>query len=214
MANLNWYYQELRQVGTDFTDSKQVETYDRNMGGREEEIQDVIKKLKLSEADILLEVGTGTGEIGIGVAKYCKQVIAVDISQTMLNYANKKAINRQVNNISFQLGGFLSFTYNGAPISRIVTHFALHHIPDFWKSVAIKRLYDLLAPGGKLYLRDVVFSFAVEDYEQSINAWIEHMSTNLQSFKKEEWEIHVRDEYSTYNWILDSTSAISSVTAL
>ena len=79
--------------------------------------------------------------------------------------------------------------------------FALHHLPDFWKQVALIRLARALNPSGVLYLRDVVFSFDPPSYETAINEWVERMPT-LSGFLRAEFETHVREEFSTFSWIL------------
>ncbi|WP_252720640.1 class I SAM-dependent methyltransferase, partial [Acinetobacter baumannii] len=60
--------------------------------------------------------------------------------------------------LNTQSAGFLSFTYEANAFDLIISEFALHHLPDFWKAVALARLFNALKPGGKLFLRDIVFS--------------------------------------------------------
>jgi hypothetical protein len=40
----------------------------------------------------------------------------------------------------------------------------LHHLPDFWKQVTLLRMNRMLKTGGLLYIFDVVFDFAPEEY--------------------------------------------------
>jgi putative AdoMet-dependent methyltransferase len=42
------------------------------------------------------------------------------------------------------------------PVDAIVTTFAFHHLPDFWKGIALKRLNRMLKEGGQLYIHDVL----------------------------------------------------------
>lgn len=60
----------------------------------------------------------------------------------------------------------------------------------------------MLRPGGKLYLRDVAFSFRPAEYERAISAWIEHMP-RVTGFSREEFETQLREEHSTFKWVLD-----------
>jgi ubiquinone/menaquinone biosynthesis C-methylase UbiE len=203
MPKFDWFYDEVRQVGTDFTDAEQVKRYDSNMGDRSSEILKLIDVLKLGSSQTVLEIGTGTGSIATGLAAACEHVYAIDVSQVMLDYAAAKAHRHNVQNITFARGGFLSYRHSGKPITRIISHFALHHLPDFWKSVAIQRMYDQLEKGGMLYIQDVVFSFPVRSFETSIDSWIESIIRGGSSFDEAELCAHIRDEYSTYGWILE-----------
>ncbi|MBB3128660.1 ubiquinone/menaquinone biosynthesis C-methylase UbiE [Paenibacillus rhizosphaerae] len=203
MSKFDWFYDEVRQVGTDFTNMEQVKKYDSNMSDRSGEVKKLISVLKLDGSQTVLEIGTGTGSIAVGLASACKHFYAIDVSKTMLEYASEKARLHEVDNITFNHGGFLTYQHIKEPIHRIISHFALHHLPDFWKSIAIQRMYDQLEVGGVLYLQDVVYSFPVRNYEESIDSWIEDMTRNGSSFQEAEWCAHVRDEYSTFGWILE-----------
>ena len=59
-------------------------------------------------------------------------------------------------------------------MDAVITQLALHHLPDFWKLVALKRISQMLKDGGKLYLRDVVFPSNVEDYDVFFNYINDH----------------------------------------
>ncbi|WP_199613555.1 class I SAM-dependent methyltransferase [Paenibacillus alkalitolerans] len=202
MPEFDWFYDEVRQVGTDFTDYDQVMQYDSNMGDRSAEIQKLIHIMKLDNTQTVLEIGTGTGSIAVGVAPSCKQVYAIDVSKPMLDYAAKKARDHKVDNIIFHQAGFLSYRHLGYPVTRIFSHYALHHLPDFWKSIALLKMYDQLEAGGMLYIQDVVFSFPVRNYKASIDFWIENLRAGS-TFDEAELCTHIRDEYSTFGWILE-----------
>src|SRR5438132_1610888 len=75
-------------------------------------------------------------------------------------------------NIAFKHGGFLSYQHEGPPADIVTSKFALHHLPDFWKAVALARIHAWLRPGGIFFLRDVVFSFAAGDCARGVEDWI------------------------------------------
>jgi hypothetical protein len=41
-------------------------------------------------------------------------------------------------------------------VDAVVTTLALHHLPDFWKGMALKRVHGMLKRGGRLYIHDVI----------------------------------------------------------
>lgn len=203
--NPKWYYKE-KQIGVNYLDSKIAEKYDDNhqkFRDFKSEAQDVVDKLEITEEDVVLDFGCGTGGIALNLAKYCKKVICVDISQQMLDILKSKAKKQDIKNIETHCAGFLTYSHEGEEVDKIVSKFALHHLPDFWKSVALLQLADIIKTGGKFYLFDVVFTFSPHDHESSINDMIETMHNLANTSMADETITHIKEEFSTYDWIMD-----------
>ncbi len=205
-SNMKWFYDEAVQVGTDYQDISNVQAYDMQMAkfrDAKKEATDIIKAICLGEEHSLLEIGTGTGNFAIEAAKNCNKVYAIDVSSTMIAYAKQKAQKMGMSNISFFQAGFLSYEHNGAPLDMIVSNLALHHLPDFWKMIALKRIYNMLKNGGTFYLGDVVFSFPIEEYDYKIDNWIDTLKEKVGINFAEEAQMHIKEEYSTFDWIIE-----------
>jgi len=203
---MKWFYDETVQVGTDYQDISNVQAYDIQMAkfrDVKKEATDIIEAISLGREHSLLEIGTGTGNYAIEAAKHCNKVYAIDVSSAMIAYAKQKAQKMGIGNISFFQAGFLSYEHNGYPLDMIVSNLALHHLPDFWKMIALKRISQLLNNGGTFYLGDVVFSFPIEEYDNKINNWIDTMKKNVGIDFAEESIIHIKEEYSTFDWIIE-----------
>lgn len=204
--NPGWYYDEFKQIGVDYTDLKEVETYDLSMQKLrdiENEAKGILELLKIKNTDLVLEIGTGTGELALKLSGHCKKVVAIDVSRTMIYFAKTKAENQKKTNIEFHNAGFLTYENHDEPFDVIVTQLALHHLPDYWKMMALKKIYGMLEDGGKLYLRDVVFPSLVQDYEDFFSKIITDLKGSLGDKFAEEMEIHIRDEFSTLDWIME-----------
>ena len=203
--NPAWFYNDLQQVGVDFEDLTQVAAYDRNQtSNTPEACQELIKQLGITAGHNVIELGTGTGTFAIQAALIGAKVDAVDVSQAMLTYAKQKANKAGVESIKFHHAGFLTYNHQGNLADFIVTKAALHHLPDFWKMVALLRMASMLKFDGILCLRDAVFSFEAAQYHDSINAWIERVSKPVgEGFTANDFATHVRDEYSTFSWIIE-----------
>lgn len=204
--NTKWFYDEKVQVGKDYRDISNVQAYDLNMAkfrDIKKETSKMIEALCLGREHSLLEIGTGTGDFAIEAAKHCNKVYAIDVSSAMIAYAKQKAQKMGINNVSFLKSGFLSYEHNGSPLDMIVSNLALHHLPDFWKMIALKRIYDLLKNGGTFYLGDVIFSFPIEEYEYKIDSWIDTMKEKIGIDFAEEAKIHIKEEFSTFDWIIE-----------
>ena len=202
---MDWEYDEYKQIGTDYMDDEEVKVYDENMRdlrNYQEEAEKIISLTDINKSKSIVDIGAGTGELALELAGFCEFIYALDISETMLEYARKKAERREITSIEFIKSGFLSLDLPESSIDVVTTQLALHHLPDFWKSIALKNIYDILKPGGKLFLYDVVFDFKLENYSQNINEFIE--LTGGESEKRtEDSKLHIKEEYSTYSWILE-----------
>ena len=204
--NTKWFYDETVQVGTDYQDISNVQAYDIQMAkfrDVKKEASDIIETICLGREHSLLEIGTGTGNFAIEAAKHCNNVYAIDVSSAMIACAKQKAQKTGISNISFFHAGFLSYEHYGSPLDMIVSNFAFHHLPDFWKMIALKRIYNMLKNGGTFYLGDVVFSFPIEEYDNKIDNWIDTLKEKVGVNFADEAKMHIKEEYSTFDWILE-----------
>ena len=90
----------------------------------------------------------------------------------MLAPLREKLDRGDVRNVETVNAGFLTYEHEGAAADVVYSRFALHHLPDFWQAIALRRMAEMLRPGGVLRLSDVVYSFEPTDAEQCIEAWI------------------------------------------
>ena len=198
-----WQYHEPDHPGADF--DAMAEIYDRNMKQYRDvqgEIKEILDFLDLKPDQTVLEIGTGTGEFALAAARHCARVYAVDLSSGMLRYAERKAASREIRNVDFLQGGFLTYEHQGGQVDAVVTQIALHHLPDFWKQIALLRIADLLIDGGKFCLMDVVYSFDLSDYKDYFEKFIVHASIRAGDELARLMSDHVKNEYSTMDWIM------------
>ncbi len=205
-SKIRWQYNETVQIGTDYQDISNVQAYDEKMAkfrDVKKEATYIIEAICLEREHSLLEIGTGTGNFAIEAARHCNKVYAIDISSTMIDYAKQKSQKMGISNVSFFQAGFLNYVHNGCPLDVIVSNLALHHLPDFWKMIALKRIYQLLKNGGTFYLGDVIFSFPIEEYNDKIDNWITTMKEKVGVNFAKEAELHIKEEFSTFDWVIE-----------
>jgi ubiquinone/menaquinone biosynthesis C-methylase UbiE len=202
----NWFYNEMKHTGVDYSSSAQVAVYDE----RHQKFRDykkgaeaIIDALALGPEDTVIDMGVGTGAFTLHAATRVKTIYAVDVSPVMLAYTHRKAREACLKNIVFCHGGFLTYEHQAAPVDAVVSVAVLHHLPDFWKGVALRRVAQMLKPGGRFYLFDVVFPAELADYETRFNGWVDGMAQTVGADFAAEAETHIRDEYSTYAWAME-----------
>jgi ubiquinone/menaquinone biosynthesis C-methylase UbiE len=119
------------------------------------------EQLELTSEDVLLDVGTGTGDKAIAAAHICRQVIGIDISKKSLEQARIRAELENLNNVIFAYGAFeepcveLELALYG--ITKILAVYSLHHLPDQLKKESLFTLSNLLHRPGRIVIGDIMF---------------------------------------------------------
>src|SRR5215469_8257313 len=198
-----WTFDELAHAGPEHLDPGYIATYDHKAATDPAGDVELLCSHGLQASSTLIDIGAGTGTLAIAAAPFCRKVVAVDVSSAMLAFAQAKATKLGLSNIEYVHAGFLSYEHSGDPAEFVYSRNALHHLPDFWKVVALRRITGMLAPGGMLRLRDLVLSFEPTQTASAIEAWLAQApSRPEEGWTREELETHLRTEYSTFSWLL------------
>jgi ubiquinone/menaquinone biosynthesis C-methylase UbiE len=195
---------ESEWVGRENLDPVHVARYDAKEDAEAAAEVQLLRELGLAHDSVVVDLGAGTGQFAVAAAGVCSRVIAVDVSPAMLRRleANVKAAG--VTNVAIVNAGFLTYAHQGAPVDVVYSRYALHHLPDFWKGIALQRMHAVLRVGGILRLWDVVFSFDPSAATDRIEAWCATSGTDVGSdWIRDELEEHVRTEHSTFSWLLE-----------
>lgn len=198
--NKTWMWNEFKQVGTDYANRSEVEIYDQRMRAMRDidgENEIISHHISWTPPMNVLEIGCGTGSWIRSIASKCNHATALDISQTMLNYAQNKAQEAGLK-IEFIQAGFLSFQYPPSFYKAVVSSLTMHHLPDVWKALAFQKIYDTLTMEGVFVLVDIIF-----------NTDARHMKTYFESFlancdvtQRPNILRHINTEYSTFPWVI------------
>lgn len=200
-----WRYDEQRHSGVDFAADDEVAAYDgymqkmRDIGG---EVAQISTSLALGPADTVLDIGCGTGETALGLAARCAAVHAVDVSGAMLRCAAAKAVKRGIANITFSQAGFLTCDYPAATFDAVLSQVALHHLPDFWKHIALRRVHRLLKLGGRLLLQDAVLPSDTDDFDRYFAGVVAAIAAAGGEKAARDTETTLRDEHPALDWIM------------
>jgi len=205
MTNMaEWQYNEFVQVGKDYASPEEVAVYDSSHARFRDtlaESEEILDLLDVSAGESLLDIGSGTGVFAQQVARRGLVVTALDISEAILAYAKTRAEESGMMGIRFVKGGFLNLPDGITSLDYVTSSFSFHHLPDFWKLIALQRLNAILSPAGKLFIQDVVIDEA--DCITNINAFIDTQAKAGGDFLRFDAIEHFRDEYSTYTWVLE-----------
>lgn len=200
----NWMLNETKSAGKENLDVDHVSQYDQKEDASAEAELEFLKNHGLNDQSVIIDLGCGTGQFTIAAASFCDRVIAVDVSHVMIQQLKSNVTSANLNNIEIVNAGFLTYKHNDKPVDFIYSRYALHHIPDFWKAVAFNNIRKMLQTGGLFRLWDVVYNFSPQKSEEKLDAWCATISKgNTDGWLRTDIEDHIRDEHSTFTWLLE-----------
>lgn len=98
----------------------------------------------------VLDCAAGTGEFSLAVAKRAGSVLCTDQSEAMLARARKKAARRGLSNLQFARRDITALSDPDGSFDAVIAANVLHLLPQ--PEVAVRELWRVVAPGGRLIL--------------------------------------------------------------
>ena len=201
-----WWLDETATAGREHFDNDHARRYDAKEDARPDDEITLLRQLGVvGPRSCVVDLGAGTGQFALAAARHYGRVVAVDVSPVMLGRLREKVADARAANVEVVQAGFLTYQHHGSPADAVYSRLALHHLPDFWKALAIARVAKMLRPGGVFRLSDVVYSFAPHDADERIERWIsDTTAADIDGgWTRAELAEHVRDEHSTFTWLLE-----------
>ena len=198
---------ELAHAGPEHLDEGFIAGYDRKQG-YPDPAADIAAFAGhgLDGRSVVVDFGAGTGQFALPAAERFGRVTAVDVSPVMLAALRAKAgaaTTLDGADLECVRGGFLSY-FPAEPVDGVYTRNALHQLPDFWKVIALRRIADMLRPGGVLRLLDLIYDFGPDEAGAVFGDWFANAKTNpADGYTAADYAEHIRSEYSTFRWLLE-----------
>ncbi|XP_037047825.1 juvenile hormone acid O-methyltransferase-like [Bradysia coprophila] len=130
--------------------------------------------------DSLLDIGCAGGNITIDVIlstllpEGFSRLVGIDISRTMINYANE---HFKLPNVSFEVldigGDITDFLATHQCFDHITSTLCLHLVPD--QQRALQNIYNLLQPNGDCLLYIITDCFVFDAYGKMDKKWLKYM---------------------------------------
>lgn len=127
------------------------------------------------------DIGIGTGNLALLLQEQGCKVVGIDQSREMLRLAKQKLPDAELLE-----GNFLALPLPDATVDGVATTYALHHLNEAEKALAINEMLRVLRPGGQIAIGDNMFA-----NEAARNARREQL---LSSGQTDVWE-DIEDEY-------------------
>ena len=108
----------------------------------------LIRKIKLTSSQHLLDVATGTGDVAFGfLKKYNAAVTGVDIAKNMIKISKKKAM-KYSGDIDFVVGDAEDMKFNTSSFDALTISFGFRNLGSY--DQALDEFYRVLKSDGKL----------------------------------------------------------------
>ena len=160
----------------DFDKCDWLDSYDQRMRSVErlhydETLSEIVQKSMPRVADLVLDIGTGTGNLAVKFLEKGCQVIGLDPSAKMLRMAEKKA-KKWGDQFDIRVceNPFLETPFFDNTFDVVASTYSIHHITDDAKRLAIVEMKRVMKPDGRIVIGDVMF----EDSADKARALLEY----------------------------------------
>lgn len=143
------------------------------MGPMQSLVNHVVEQLSPRKDHRILDVGTGTGRLGMAVHPYLPHgsVVGLDSGRGMLRVAREKIQNRQIDNFLLVRGKAEELPFRRSVFDAASLMLSFHHFAD--PAQSLKELHRVLKPGGYLISLDPVLQEPGTDLDLRLNESIE-----------------------------------------
>ncbi len=175
--------------------------YDTDLN-KTRDLEAVSLRQTLSNIDFTscLEVGCGTGKNTEWLAAKAKEVLAIDLSEEMLNKARNKTYKGNVSFLQFDMNETWDFTNRQFDV--VVFSLVLEHIKDI--DNIFNKVSEKIKPGGYLYIGELhpfkqytgsKAKFETDKGTQLVTCFTHHISDFTKAANKNGFQIILIDEF-------------------
>lgn len=129
MKNSEFWNEKWGTSAQENTDARFMSGWgDRSIQEMLSSINDIAKKLRLTNTDVLLDVGCGAGLFELAFTYWIKEIYGIDYSDEMVSIAKLNTLN--YNNIIIDKGNICDLPYQNNFFDKILVHGVLQYLND------------------------------------------------------------------------------------
>ena len=120
-------------------------------------VEQVLREADPSPGTRAVDLGCGSGQVTLALAKRCESVLGVDVSEKMIALLLENAAQQGISNVAGRAVPIEHLGLAECSVDLVVSNYALHHLRDKDKQVAVNEAFKWLRPGGRLVVGDMMF---------------------------------------------------------
>lgn len=124
-----------------------------SFGRRKRILEATLKAAELGTGDRLIDVGCGTGELAMLAAALGQDAIGIDATPDMIAMARRRAAASR-SPARFEVAVAESLPLSDGAVDAVTSSFFFHHLPSEVKRQALREMWRVLSPGGRLVITD------------------------------------------------------------
>ncbi len=153
--------------------NRQAASWDHGAGnnpGLVKVVDIVLAEAAPGPSDHAVDLGCGSGQVTLALARHSATVLAIDVSQKMIDLLLDNARRQQITNVEGRAIPIEQLDFAPGSIDLVVSNYALHHLRDDDKAHVVRQIFTWLRPGGRFVLGDMMFGRGAEKRDREIIA--------------------------------------------
>jgi len=130
----------------------------------------IVELAEPQREDRVVDLGAGTGLLALALAPRVAELVAVDISERMLERLDDAAVADGVHNVETLEADLRRLPLFDESVTLVVSNYAFHHLDDAGKELALAEARRILRPGGRLVICDMMFSLSLKPRDRRLVA--------------------------------------------
>jgi SAM-dependent methyltransferase len=128
----------------------------------------VLDAARVTPGTVAVDLGCGTGQISLPLARRGAQVLAVDVSPAMVGRLLAQARAEDLLNLEALAVPIEGLNLPASGVDLVVSSYALHHLRDPDKARLVAAAAGWLRPGGRLVVADMMFGRGSSSRDRAI----------------------------------------------
>jgi ubiquinone/menaquinone biosynthesis C-methylase UbiE len=134
----------------------------------EKVVDAVLASCPVSPDAVVLDLGCGSGQVTLPLARGAARVVAVDVSAEAIEMLEERARREGISNVQAVAQPIETLELESESFDLVVSNYAFHHLRDTDKQGALAQAYRWLRPGGRLVVGDMMFGRGVNRRDREI----------------------------------------------
>jgi SAM-dependent methyltransferase len=153
--------------------TRQAVSWDHGAGNNPGLVKVVATVIAEADADPearAVDLGCGSGQVTLALAGKVASVLAIDVSQKMIDLLINNARSTGVTNVEGRAVPIEQLDFPPGSVDLVVSNYAFHHLRDADKPKVVQQIFVWLRPGGRFVLGDMMFGRGGDSRDREIIA--------------------------------------------